>query len=126
MFMVQHYLELLGETIRRYWDKPALTDYKGTTSYTYGEMAREIARVGAMYDALGLEKGSHIAICGNNCANWAVAYLATAVWGGVNVCIMPDFPADDIARMINHSDAVVLIASAQVRKKLEDKELNIL
>lgn len=121
--MVQHYLELLGETICRYWDKPALTDYKGTTSYTYGEMAREIARVGAMYDALGLEKGSHIAICGNNCANWAVSYLATAVWGGVNVCIMPDFPADDIARMVNHSDAVVLIASAQVRKKLGDKEL---
>lgn len=121
--MSKHYLELLGETIRNYWDKPALTDYNGTANYTYGQMAEAIARLGALYDELGIAKGSHIAICGVNSSNWAVAYLTSAVWGGVNVCIMPDFPADDIVRMVNHSDSVILIASAQVRKKLEGKEM---
>ena len=81
--MSKHYLELLSETIRNYWDKPALTDYNGTANYTYGQMAEAIARLGALYDELGIAKGSHIAICGVNSSNWAVAYLTSAVWGGI-------------------------------------------
>ena len=121
--MARHYLEVLSETIRNNWEEIALADYKSLTRYTYGDMADQIADLGDIYKQLKLKKGVHIALCGNNCANWAVAYLATAVWGGVNVCVMPDFQAEDIARIVNHSNAEVLIASEQVRKKLEGLEL---
>ena len=121
--MAKHYLEVLTDAIRNNWDEIALADYRTLTRYTYGDMADNMADLAAIYDSLKLKKGVHIAICGNNCANWAIAYLATAVWGGVNVCVMPDFAAEDIARIINHSNAEVLIASEQVRKKLEGREL---
>ena len=121
--MAKHYLEVLSETIRTNWNEIALADYRTLTRYTYGDMADYMACLGAIYDQLELKKGVHVAICGNNCANWAVAYLGTAVWGGVNVCIMPDFQAEDIARIVNHSEALVLIASEQVRKKLEGQNM---
>lgn len=121
--MAKHYLEVLRDTIRANWNEIALADYRSLTRYTYGDLADNMANLGNIYDQLKLKKGVHIAICGNNCANWAVAYLGTAVWGGVNVCVMPDFQAEDIARIVNHSDAKVLIASEQVRKKLEGLKL---
>jgi len=121
--MARHYLEVLSETIRTNWDELALADYRSLNRYTYSDLADNMANLGVIYDGLKLKKGVHVALCGNNCANWAVAFLGTAVWGGVNVCVMPDFAAEDIARIINHSDAEVLIASEQVRKKLQDSEL---
>jgi len=116
--MAKHYLEVLSETIRANWDELALADYRTLNRYTYSDLADNMADLGVIYDGLQLKKGTHIALCGNNCANWAVAFLGTAVWGGINVCVMPDFAAEDIIRIINHSEAEVLIASEQVRKKL--------
>ena len=121
--MARHYLEVLSDTIRDNWNEIALADYRTLTRYTYGDLADNMANLGNIYDQLKLKKGVHVAICGNNCANWAVAYLGTAVWGGVNVCVMPDFQAEDIARIVNHSNAQVLIAAEPVRKKLEGHDL---
>ena len=121
--MARHYLEVLSETIRENWNEIALADYRTLTRYTFGDLADNMANLGNIYDQLKLKKGVHVAICGNNCANWAVAYLGTAVWGGVNVCVMPDFQAEDIARIVNHSNAQVLIAAEPVRKKLAELDL---
>ena len=100
--MARHYLEVLSDTIRENWNEIALADYRTLTRYTFGDLADNMANLGNIYDQLKLKKGVHVAICGNNCANWAVAYLGTAVWGGVNVCVMPDFQAEDIAARARH------------------------
>lgn len=120
--MIKHYLEVLSDAIRSNWNEIALADYRSLTRYTYGDMADQMANLADIYKQLKIKKGTHIAICGNNCANWAVAYLANAVYGAVNVCVMPDFQAEDIARIINHSDAEVLIASQQVITKLTNAQ----
>ena len=35
----RHFFTYYNRTIPENWNAPALTDYNGTTSYTYGEMA---------------------------------------------------------------------------------------
>ena len=121
--MTRHYLDILAETIRKRWNKVALEDYRTIIRYTYGDLACQMERVGRLLDALEVRQGVHVALCGNNCSNWAVAYLGVATWGGVCVGIMQDFAAEDIAKLIDHSDSEVLIASEAIRTKLKGIDL---
>lgn len=121
--MTRHYFDILAETIRKNWNKVALEDYRTIIRYTYGDMACQMERVGRLLDALEVRQGVHVALCGNNCSHWAIAYLGVATWGGVCVGIMQDFSAEDIAKLINHSDSEVLIASEAIRTKLKGMEL---
>ena len=51
-----HYFVRLQETIRRQWDEPALCNFQGE-SITFGEMARQIARMHLMLQEAGVKKG---------------------------------------------------------------------
>lgn len=59
--IVQHDPTKFHPTIRRElqknWELPALSDYRENTSYSYGELAREIARLHLLFRELGIEKG---------------------------------------------------------------------
>ncbi len=69
------------------WEKDALTDYKGAT-LLYGDVAREIERLHIVFEHGGIRKGDKIALCGRNCANWGVAFLAALTYGAVAVPIL--------------------------------------
>ena len=38
------------------WDRPALGNYRGET-FTFGEVATQIAKLHVLYEAIGLKKG---------------------------------------------------------------------
>lgn len=132
--MTEHYLDILSRTISENWDKPALTDFylteDGTAQdtsrgnhYTYGEMYLEMLRLGKMLKALGIKPGDHIAICGSNSSNWAVAYFAIAAYKGVTVTILHSQTIEDIARQIDFSDAVALFTDRGLWKQLEGQKM---
>ena len=106
---MKHLFEYYNEVFPAHWDEPALTDYNGTTEYTFGSLAEQIARLGLYFAALGIRPGDKVALCGRNCANWGAAYLAIAAYGGVIVSILQDFTSDDIQNLVNHSDTRLLI-----------------
>ena len=54
----QNFINLYESSFKKNWDLPALTDYKRGTSYTYGELAAEIARLHLLFTALGIQKGT--------------------------------------------------------------------
>ena len=127
--MTENYLTILAETIRTNWDAPALTDFylteDGTAQdtsrgnhYTYGEMYTEVCRVADLLTALGLQKGDHIAICGANSAHWVIAYLAVAKMQGVSVTVMHTLQPDEIARLVNFSDAKALFTDPDLWSEL--------
>lgn len=116
---LRHYLDFIGETMRHNWDAEALSDFEGSVHYTYGQLAEQIARLGALFDALGIQRGDKIAICGRNCANWGVAYLAAAIHRAVIVSILPEFTSESIHDLVNHSDARVLFVGPWVRGRIE-------
>ena len=118
-----HYFSYMDKAIRSNWNAPALTDYKGAVSYTYGEMAQEIVRLKTFLASAGIQPGDKIAIVGRNCSHWALAYLAIAAYRGVAVTILPDWEASHIEVFLKHSDAKMLFASAAVSGRLNLKNL---
>ena len=132
--MVSNYLDILTETIRNNWDQPALTDFYLTEDgkaqdssrgnhYTYGEMYAEIVRVADLLTNLGLQPGDHIAICGANSSHWVIAYLAIAKMQGVSVTIMHSLQPDEIARLVDFSDAKALFVGEELWDALKEKSL---
>ena len=73
---LKHYLEYLQKTMTNKWNALAMKDLDGDTSYTYGELANEIARLHVTFRELGIKEGDKIALCGRNCANWGLIFLA--------------------------------------------------
>ena len=132
--MIEHYLDRLARTVNENWDAPALTDFylteDGTAQdtsrgnyYTYGEMYAEIVRVADSLMQLGLQKGDHIAICGGNSSHWVIAYLAIAKMRGVSVTIMHSLQPDQIAQMIDFSDAKALFVNEKLWLGIREKSL---
>ena len=132
--MTENCLTNLAETIRTNWDSPALTDFylteDGTAQdtsrgnhYTYGEMYTEVCRVADRLTSLGLQKGDHIAICGANSANWVIAYLAIAKMQGVSVTVMHTLMPDEIARLVDFSDAKALFTDEDLWSELKSQSV---
>ena len=120
---LKHYLEYLQNTIANKWESLAMKDLDGNTSYTYGELANEIARLHTTFRELGIKEGDKIALCGRNCANWGLTFLAIETYKAVAVSILPDFTGEGIHTLVNHSEAKLLYCGPNVLKKIDAKEM---
>lgn len=98
---------IIEKSIIDHWELDALTDYKGAT-LQYHDVARKIEKLHIMFESSGVKHGDKIALCGRNCANWAVAFLATLTYGAVAVPVLHEFTADQIHNIVNHSEAKLL------------------
>ena len=121
--MTKHFLQYLTEVMSHQWNDAALTDYNENHEYTFGELAVEILRLHVLFEQLGIKRGDKIALCGRNCANWAVAYLSIAAYEGVCASILQDFTAQDIAHLLEHSDSEMLFVGPYVWKDLQHQKL---
>jgi len=115
----KHFLSYLETSIRQNWDCPALSDYDGSLTYTYSQMAEKIARLHVLFSESGLKKGDKVAICGRNSAHWAISFLAVTSYEAIAVSILPEFQPTSIQTLINHSDAKFLFAGPVVWNALE-------
>ena len=120
---LKHYLEYLQNTTKRKWSDLAMKDLDGNTSYTYGELANEIARLHTTFRLLGIEQGDKIALCGRNCANWGVLFLAVETYKAVAVSILPDFTAEGVHGLVGHSEAKLLYVGPNVLKKVDATQM---
>lgn len=121
--MKQHYFTYLSKVTAHQWHDRALSDYGEGNSYTFGEMAATIFRLHQLFKLLDIREGDKIAICGRNCANWAVAYLAVMSYKAVVVSILQDFKAEDIHHLLAHSDAKLLFVGPYVWKDLASEPI---
>lgn len=107
MESIPSFNSLIEQSIISHWDLDALTDYKGIT-LQYKDVARKIEKLHILFENSGVEHGDKIAICGRNCASWAVVFLATLTYGAVAVPVLHEFTADQIHNIVNHSEAKLL------------------
>jgi len=122
--MIQkNFIKLYEESFARNFDLPALSDYTTDISYTYGEMARQIARLHLLYEAAGVKKGDKIAVFGKNSSNWCVGFMSVITYGAVSVPVLADFKPADAHTIINHSDAVMLLVDKQTMNELSEGEM---
>lgn len=124
MKSTDHYFTLIQEVMRGNWNAPALTDYDGDHSYTYGQVAEQVARLELMFEHLGIGAGDKVSICGKNCSNWGLAFLATLAHRCVTVSILPDFTTESIHELVRHSDSKLLFVSPAIMKRLDAAQMS--
>ncbi len=117
--MKEDLLQLYAESFRENWDLPAVTDYAGGATMTYGDFARRIARTHIFFHECGLKKGDKVALIGKNNAAWVTIYMATITYGAVIVPILADFNPVDAQHIINHSEATILFAADGIWENLD-------
>ena len=115
----KHYLSYLQETMHSNWDGLAMTDLDGEHRYTYAQLAEAIAKIHTTWRMCGIKEGDKIALCGRNCANWGLLFLAVESYKAVVVSILPDFTAEGIYSLVDHSEAVLLYVGPNVKKKID-------
>ena len=108
----------IEKSIIDFWDRDALTDYKGKT-LQYHDVARKIEKLHIMFEASGVKKGDKVALCGRNSSMWAAAFLATLTYGAVAVPILHEFLPEQIHNIVNHSDAKILFVGDVVATQID-------
>lgn len=119
----KHYLAYLQGTMQTHWDRLAMKDLDGENSYTYAELASAIVKLHTTWKACGIKEGDKIALCGRNCANWGLLFLAAESYKAVVVSILPDFTAEGIYSLVDHSEAVLLYVGPNVKKKIDPTQM---
>ncbi|GHV23400.1 long-chain-fatty-acid--CoA ligase [Clostridia bacterium] len=119
----ENFVKLLEDTFKNNFDLPALTDYGTSTSFTYGEISREIAKLHILFDECKIRKGDKIALVGKNSSRWCIAYMASITYGATIVPILQDFSPNDIHHIINHSESVFLFTGDTTWDTLEEEKL---
>jgi long-chain acyl-CoA synthetase len=122
---MQHYLSLLQNSVQEHWDAHALCNYKGEV-FTFGEFATKMARFHILFEKAGAVKGDKIALCGKNCARWAIAFFSSNTYETVTVPILADFTPESIASLVHHSDAKVLFIDEEKWEKLDKQVMTSL
>lgn len=120
--MEESFLKYIEDSIKNYWDRPALTDFKGATS-SYKDVARKIEKLHLLFEHSGIQKGDKIALCSRNTSNWGIAFLATLSYGAVAVPILNEFKPDNVHHIVNHSEARILFVGDVVWENLDESAM---
>ena len=77
---------------------------------SYGEFDQSIAVFAGALKGLGVEKGDHVAFLLSNTPHFLISLYATMRLGATAVPINPIYSPDEIAYIVNNSDAKVVVA----------------
>ena len=116
---------MMENTLKRNWERPCVTNYGTGESYTYGDVAKMIARLHQLFKQLGIEPGSKIALCDKNNAHWGISFFAAFSYGAVVVPILSEFSIEQIQNIYNHSESSLIICGQKYAEGLKARILNI-
>ena len=111
------------ESIKKYWDTTAFTNYNDKETYTYAQVAEKVAMLHLLFDECGVKPDTRIALIGRNTPNWCVSSIAVLTYGAVWVPILQDFNASDVQHIVNHSEAELFFCSDVIWDALEEDAL---
>src|SRR5579885_195177 len=103
--------ELLFERARLFPGKTALVDAPTGRSYTFGEWAELVRRAAAGLARHGLRKGDVLAIYSPNLPEYAIAFHAVALAGGINTTANPLYTVDELTYQLTDAGARFLLTA---------------
>ena len=109
-------------SVKSYWSKKCFSDYKAD-SYTFEDVANIIVKHHLSWEKAGFEKGFRVAICGRNCSQWSAMLISAFTYGAVAVPLLNEFTAEQIHRLVNHSESRLLFISENIWKKLDINQM---
>jgi len=115
---MKHYFSRLEEAMKANWERPALANFRGET-FTFGELATQIAKFHLFFETIGLKKGDKVALCAKNSARWGVTFFAANTYEAVLVPILADFHPESVNSLVAHSESTVLLTDSDIWAKLD-------
>jgi len=100
---------LLHERARQFPEKTALIDGPSGRSYTYSQLETLVRRAAAGLARHGFSQGDVLAIYSPNLPEYAIAFHAVALAGGINTTINPLYTVDELTYQLRDSGARYLI-----------------
>jgi len=83
--------------------------------YTYREFKEVVEECARALMALGLEKGDHVAVWGQNVPEWVILQFATGKVGAVLVTVNPAYRASELKYILDQSDSAALFLTGGVK-----------
>ena len=118
---MKHFISHFNDSVKENWASPAITNFGGVT-YTYGQLAQQIAKYHILFAESGIKKGDKVALYARNSAEWVIAYFATLTYEAVSVPFLPDFTPAAVAELGTFSECKLFIADDIAFNSLESDE----
>jgi fatty-acyl-CoA synthase len=83
--------------------------------YTYQEFKAVVEDCARALMALGIEKGDHVAVWGQNVPEWVTLQFATGKVGAVLVTVNPAYKSHELKYVLEQSDSAVLFLTKGVK-----------
>lgn len=119
--------ELLHQCDELYGDKTAFLakKKKGGKYYkiSFSQFKKDVDALGSRLVDMGLE-GSRIAIMGNNCYQWVMAYMAAVCGVGVAVPIDKDLKPEEIENLIKTADCNAVFFTSNYSRYFENMDIS--
>jgi long-chain acyl-CoA synthetase len=109
-------IDLLTKNLAELPDKPALIH--GERVISYAELAHTVHRVAGALESLHGLPGNRVGILLRNCPEFLFAYFGAAASGNVAVPINDRLQPEEIAWILNNSQASCLVTSAELLPKV--------
>ncbi len=116
-------IKIYEASFRENRELPALTDYFKHETFSYYEMAKEIAKLHLLLRKARIGQGDRIALIGRNNNRWCITYIAAITYGAVIVPILQDFAPNDIIHIINHSESKLLFLGDNHWDNIEEEQI---
>ena len=113
-------LDLIEDSFKRNWKRPAYSDYGTDTAFTYGDVVKNIMRLHAIFQDLGIERGDRISLCDKNSSRWGISMMAIMTYGAVAVPILSDFSPEQIRNIYEHSGSKLMMCGPRLIDQYPD------
>ena len=109
--------DFLAQKRREAGERTAIISEAGAHTWAEIDACAEI--IASDLAARGVRRGTHVAICGRNSANWVYTFFAVQKLGAVAALINPGLKAAEIAKVARGGDAEVLCCGEIMEMKDE-------
>src|SRR5215207_3515440 len=106
---------LLDLVAERRPDEEALVYADRDLRYTYREFKEVVEDCARALMGLGLERGDHVAVWGQNVPEWVTLQFATGKMGAVLVTVNPAYKAHELKYVLDQSDSAALFLTKGVK-----------
>uniref|UniRef100_A0A1U9WSG4 4-coumarate:coenzyme A ligase 2 n=1 Tax=[Ixeris] dentata var. albiflora TaxID=190261 RepID=A0A1U9WSG4_9ASTR len=108
------------ENLPRFSEKPCLVVGPTGTTYSFSQTYILSRKIAAGLYTLGISKGDVIMLLLQNCAEFALTFMAASMIGAVTTAANPFYTAGEIFKQFKCSNSKMIITQSQYVEKLRD------